>query len=365
MKHTNQQATPHYESSRLPYVCWYQNDFLGGVRGMRAHEIGIYTILLNEMYARGRPLELSVERLARLCGCDKRTFINVLEMLIEEGKILNLANGLWNKRCENVFQERTKLLEQKSFAGHSSAKKRKKINTEIQQLLNKCGRDDKQNSESQKEEEKETPNGVSQKQFFLIETKKERNSETTCANLWSAPIFNESSSLTPSKQDEIESLPTTLPNRESSPHTPGDLNKPMRFPANTKNASSSTDLIPSPTDQTPASCSKAQRRTAIPKGQRLPADWQADIESAVLEGLSEEQARWQEKKFRDYWHAKSGKEALKVDWQATWRNWFRREIERLKEHQERLAIFSSPGRLSPPNSENDALYRSLINYHTN
>lgn len=126
MKHANHQKTPHYESSRLPYVCWYQNDFLGGVRGMRAHEIGIYTILLNEMYARGRPLELSVERLARLCGCDKRTFVNVLEMLIEEGKILNLANGLWNKRCETIFQERAKLLEQKSFAGHSSAKNAKK-----------------------------------------------------------------------------------------------------------------------------------------------------------------------------------------------------------------------------------------------
>lgn len=166
MKHANHQKTPHYESSRLPYVCWYQNDFLGGVRGMRAHEIGIYTILLNEMYARGRPLELSVERLARLCGCDKRTFVNVLEMLIEEGKILNLANGLWNKRCETIFQERAKLLEQKSFAGHSSAKKRKEINAEIQHLLNARTLDDKQSSQAQKGEEKETPYGVSKKILF-------------------------------------------------------------------------------------------------------------------------------------------------------------------------------------------------------
>ncbi|MDD9330095.1 MAG: DUF1376 domain-containing protein, partial [Bartonella sp.] len=92
MKQALPSETPHYESSILPYVCWYQNDFLGGVRGMRAHEIGIYTILLNEMYARGRPLNLSIERLARLCGCDKRTFEGVLEMLITEGKILQLAS---------------------------------------------------------------------------------------------------------------------------------------------------------------------------------------------------------------------------------------------------------------------------------
>ncbi|GAA5100700.1 hypothetical protein GCM10023260_12840 [Bartonella acomydis] len=77
----------------------------------------------------------------------------------------------------------------------------------------------------------------------------------------------------------------------------------------------------------------------IAKGQRLPKDWQADIEATILEGLSEEQARWQEKKFRDYWQAKSGREALKVDRQTTWRNWFRQEIKSLKEHQQDLLFF--------------------------
>ncbi|WP_375660831.1 hypothetical protein [Bartonella sp. CL71SXKL] len=33
-------------------------------------------------------------------------------------------------------------------------------------------------------------------------------------------------------------------------------------------------------------------------------------------GLSESQALWQAKRFRDYWQKKSGKEALKVNWQA-------------------------------------------------
>nr|CBI82938.1 conserved hypothetical protein [Bartonella schoenbuchensis R1] len=170
MKQAEQSAFPNYESSTLPYVCWYQNDFLGGVRGMRAHEIGIYTILLNEIYARGRPLDLSEERLARLCGCDKRTFTSVLEMLIAEGKILNLTCGLWNKRCENVFRERAQLLEQKSSAGRSSAQKRKKINAKIQHLLNTCPTDDELNSKAQKEE-KETPNGVSQKKDVYSDTK--------------------------------------------------------------------------------------------------------------------------------------------------------------------------------------------------
>ncbi|WP_455476875.1 YdaU family protein [Bartonella sp. B41] len=323
MKHTNQQKIPYYESSTLPYVCWYQDDFLGGVRGMRAHEIGIYTILLNEMYARGRPLGLSVERLARICGCDKRTFTNVLEMLLREGKILKLSDGLWNKRCENVFQERAKLLEQKSFAGRSSAEKRKKINAEIQQKLNENTKDGVHNLESQKREEKETPNGVSEKVLFSSSIIKEERKQESLFAAITDPEQNVTTLLPPPTTDTVSTHNLTETN----------LSK------------------------------KSKSRTSIPKGTRLPTDWTADIQAAISEGLSEEKARWQEKKFRDYWHAKSGKEALKTDWQATWRNWFRREIERIKENQERLAAFSS--RSASYGNNDDALYKNLINYRTN
>ncbi|WP_375622798.1 MULTISPECIES: YdaU family protein [unclassified Bartonella] len=362
MKHANQQETPHYESSRLPYVCWYQNDFLGGVRGMRAHEIGIYTILLNEMYARGRPLEISKERLARLCGCDKRTFVNVLEMLIQEGKILNLANGLWNKRCENIFQEREKLLEQKSFAGRSSAKKRKKINTEIQQLLNERTKDGEQSSEAQKaeEEEKETPYGVLEKKILFDETKACFSCEES---------FEQSDHPSPlSALDSPLSLPAQA---ETAQKSAPSLNAPQAefTPApiaqivtgeKTKSATTLPQVtLPPPTFSTSISPSSNKKTTAsVAKGHRLPEHWQADIKAAVSEGLSESQAHWQAKKFRDYWQAKSGKEALKVDWQATWRNWFRREIERQEQQKQ--------GSSSSFTSENnDTLYRSLINYNDN
>ncbi len=383
MKYANQQEIPCYESSRLPYVCWYQNDFLGGVRGMRAHEIGIYTILLNEMYARGRPLELSVERLARLCGCDKRTFTNVLEMLIEEGKILNLAGGLWNKRCENVFQERAKLLEQKSFAGRSSAKKRKEINAEIQQLRNESARDDKQNLEAQKEEEKETPNGVSEKHFFSFSATKEE-----CAR---GEIFAQLSSPLPPPQRDVTKNPPHSNRKADNPFAANESGEILQnaskkaksllaTPENTEKLTNSGSLplsiasienltsVQENTKITPKIRSKTKSdettmsKDAIPKGHRLPSDWQADINAAISEGLSEGQARWQEKKFRDYWHAKSGKEALKVDWQATWRNWFRREIERIKEQQKKSTNFSAHPSLIPQSSNDEALYRTLINY---
>ncbi len=546
MKQAEQSAFPNYESSTLPYVCWYQNDFLGGVRGMRAHEIGIYTILLNEMYARGRPLDLSEERLARLCGCDKRTFTSVLEMLIAEGKILNLTCGLWNKRCENVFRERAQLLEQKSSAGRSSAQKRKKINEKIQHLLNTCPTDGELNSKAQKEE-KETPNGVSQKKDVCSDTKPhftkhlltqphstkhpaEHPTEQTASCPSSAHLSTTHPSITHSSTellptellvpDLASTYPETQPHStkhpaehpteqtapcpssahsstalssstplsstgllapdlattypETTPHStkhpaehPTEQTAPCPSSVHSSTAlSSSTEHCPTehssaellapnlattypetpphstkhpaehPTEQTApcpssahsstalssstehcptehssteflapdlattypetnphsikhpaehateqtASCpSSAHSSTALSsstplsssahsstakslKGHRLPANWVGDIHAAISEGLSEEQARWQEKKFRDYWHAKSGKQALKVDWSATWRNWYRREIERLRENQERLCALSSGSNTWPHSTQEDALYRNLINY---
>jgi hypothetical protein len=39
--------------------------------------------------------------------------------------------------------------------------------------------------------------------------------------------------------------------------------------------------------------------------------------------------------FRDYWRAQPGQKALKADWEATWRNWCRRET----------TTFSKPAKL--------------------
>ncbi|WP_375636929.1 MULTISPECIES: hypothetical protein [unclassified Bartonella] len=56
--------------------------------------------------------------------------------------------------------------------------------------------------------------------------------------------------------------------------------------------------------------------SSFSQGATSPCSWQTNINTAISEGLSESQAHWQAKKFRDHWQEKSGKEALKVDWQA-------------------------------------------------
>jgi len=40
-------------------------------------------------------------------------------------------------------------------------------------------------------------------------------------------------------------------------------------------------------------------------------------------GWTEDTVRLEAEKFADHWHAKTGQNATKADWQATWRNWCR------------------------------------------
>ncbi len=65
------------------------------------------------------------------------------------------------------------------------------------------------------------------------------------------------------------------------------------------------------------------------RGSRLPTDWMPDEQIAAELGLTLSQANAELAKFRDYWAAKAGKDAAKLDWTATWRNWVRTAMERM------------------------------------
>lgn len=67
---------------------------------------------------------------------------------------------------------------------------------------------------------------------------------------------------------------------------------------------------------------KTSRGTRLPKDWTLPADWLAwalndrpEFPTATMEREGQ--------KFADHWRAATGKNATKLDWFATWRNWVR------------------------------------------
>jgi hypothetical protein len=65
---------------------------------------------------------------------------------------------------------------------------------------------------------------------------------------------------------------------------------------------------------------KTIRGTRLDPNQPIPFEW---LNWAIEQGLSKSQAEVEGDKFRDFWAAKTGPNATKLDWPATWRNWIR------------------------------------------
>jgi hypothetical protein len=69
----------------------------------------------------------------------------------------------------------------------------------------------------------------------------------------------------------------------------------------------------------------AEAPASTRRGARLSPDWQPSPDDRAFclgLGLNVQDVA---AGFRDYWHAKPGKDGAKLDWSATWRNWCRRE----------------------------------------
>lgn len=68
-----------------------------------------------------------------------------------------------------------------------------------------------------------------------------------------------------------------------------------------------------------------------PRASRLPDDWTLPDDwrdwAVTEEKLPLEAVIREGHKFGDYWKAKAGKDAIKANWLATWRNWARRALE--------------------------------------
>ncbi|NYT68781.1 DNA-binding protein [Pusillimonas noertemannii] len=87
-----------------------------------------------------------------------------------------------------------------------------------------------------------------------------------------------------------------------------------------------------PAENDPPAAAQPAPRASSPRGSRLPSDWK--LPKLWGEWALEDQPDWdadrvrlEADKFRDYWVPKTGKDATKLDWLGTWRNWVRRAAE--------------------------------------
>lgn len=99
---------------------FYPSDWLAGTRELSLEESGLYITLIAMMYERGGPVDLPVDRLARLCGTRPSTLKKILAGLIDAGKLVETEHGLSNARAEKEIKNR----EFKSASARRSVSKR-------------------------------------------------------------------------------------------------------------------------------------------------------------------------------------------------------------------------------------------------
>jgi hypothetical protein len=89
--------------------------------------------------------------------------------------------------------------------------------------------------------------------------------------------------------------------------------------------------IVAPQPPNPPESKSTGRVRGSARGNRIATNWAptiTDYAFASSEGMTREDINREADKFRDYWIAKSGREACKLDWSATWRNWVRSDFRK-------------------------------------
>jgi hypothetical protein len=80
---------------------------------------------------------------------------------------------------------------------------------------------------------------------------------------------------------------------------------------------------------------RGSKSSQTKRGTRLPADFArsvitADLVAWVRKECPDVDGKDQTNRFVDYWSEKTGKDATKLDWVGTWRNWMRREQDKYR-----------------------------------
>jgi uncharacterized protein YdaU (DUF1376 family) len=155
------------------YVRFFASDWLAGTRELTMHETGVYITLVAMMYEKGEPIDGDVGRLSRLCGTTAAPLSNALKRLTASGKIIEMDGArLWNAKVEIELQQSEKITHAKRqsasqrWARANGEKPKENNEAEMRSQSGRNATDMHRARDSRtraREEEKETPVGVSKK----------------------------------------------------------------------------------------------------------------------------------------------------------------------------------------------------------
>jgi|GEM_PF-5887858 len=83
---------------------------------------------------------------------------------------------------------------------------------------------------------------------------------------------------------------------------------------------------------------ETRERAAPERGTRIPENFSPDLSVSLAEGMTAEEAQRSALNFLDYWKSTAGAAGRKLDWNATWRLWARKDAAQAKRRQRRPHI---------------------------
>ncbi|WP_273790336.1 hypothetical protein [Bartonella sp. CM31XJBT] len=307
-------------STKLAWTRLNTDQWLFKLSDLPPMEVNVYVKLRIRMLHTREPLLNDARILSHFTCCSVKRFEKALNYLFRSGHIICLEDGrLWSLDVEeelnnsnenlNKFSERAKKAAQAKWAKHHKAKTMsddqdaKNAKHDANGMLKDAKHDacgDFSNAQEMLNDAINNNNNIyNKKTKTIVLAKKEIGSES----LATIDLVDE-----PTEVAAVEATSEQIT-------TSSDNQPPIHEQEN----------VP-----------KKAKRAQANRGCRLPEDFKPNLQYAIDQGLTHDEALLETERFTNYWIANPGKNANKRDWQRTWYNWVTSPIGTLAKKKARL-----------------------------
>lgn len=355
---------------RMHWMAWDIPAYWADTRGFDAERHGAYMMLIGELWMRkGKPLMLDDPDLPGLAACTAERWAMVGPSVLAKFAVVDGA--LVQKRVDAEMEKAQKVSEERKAAGKKGGDGRwgksgpdgltrserlaaaRKIGTHTaedwESIQSACGYQcvhcgiDRHDLEG----EKLTKDHITQ--LFKGGSDGFDNLQPSCRNCNSRRGSNEADARPKALLDWVEKRMAKRPSDDSQNASVmgGQKQKQKQSP----NGDIVGAAAPPPTAAPPAPPAPPESKaTRLPKDWQLPSDW----EDWAAKERTDLNIPVTADSFRDFWVAKSGKDATKLDWLATWRNWVRNQRRAFTptatRNDARAATMAGLGTKQPPST---------------
>ncbi|WP_208433094.1 DUF1376 domain-containing protein [Bartonella taylorii] len=307
-------------SSKLPWTRLFADKWAIVVDYLPAVEGNIYMRLRLRMLHTGEPLFYNIKVLSHYTGYSVKKFEAALNVLLEEGYLIRLADGrLWNLDVEEELNNSNESLEKVSKISRSkkfSERAKKAAQARWDKHTNDACDDAKVPENPDKNDAKVIKHDANS---MLKDAKHDAYDMLNDAYIYN--INNNTNINSYNKKTKTIVLAKKEIGSENL-ETTDLVDEPTEVAAvETTSEQIETVVENQPPIHEQESVSKKAKRTKSKDGFRLPDDFEPNLQYAIDKGLTHDEALLEFERFKLHWKDNPCRNAKKSDWQKAWYKW--------------------------------------------